>query len=73
MTEPGLLSKARGRQNENLFAQIPRCELCRKVLGYDANALYPRTMLGDMPCGKEVVVHWPQTPGNVEKFCRFLQ
>lgn len=26
-----------------------------------------------MPCGKEVVVDWPQTPGNVETFCRFLQ
>ena len=26
-----------------------------------------------MPCGKEFVVHWAQTPGNVETFCRFLQ
>ena len=47
--------------------------MSKKVVGYDANALYPSTMLGDMPCGKEVVVHWPQTPGNIEKFCSFLQ
>lgn len=26
-----------------------------------------------MPCGKKVVVHWPQTPGNVEKCIEFLQ
>ena len=48
-------------------------KMCRKVLGYDSNALYPRTMLGDMPCGKVAVMHWPKTPGNVETFCRFLQ
>ena len=33
--------------------------MSKKVVGYDANALYPSTMLGDMPCGKEVVVNWP--------------
>lgn len=47
--------------------------MCRNVLDYDAKALYPSTMLGDMPCSKEVVVHWAQKPGNVEKFLRFLQ
>ena len=47
--------------------------MSQKVVGYDANALYPSTMLGDMPCAKEVVVHWPQTPGNIEKFRSFLQ
>ena len=36
-------------------------KVCRKVLGYDANALYPNTMLGLMPCGKGVVQDWPQT------------
>ena len=44
-------------------------KMCRKVLGYDAKALYPSTMLGDMPCSKEEA----QKPGNVEKFLRFLQ
>ena len=50
--EPGLLSKARGWQNEDQFAQIPRCKDVSK-----SRALYPSTMLGDMPCGNEVVVH----------------
>ena len=70
--ELGLLSKAWGGQNENLFTQIPRREdvsKSRRVLGYDANALYPSTM----PCAKEVVGSWPQTPGNVEKFIDVLQ
>lgn len=50
-------------------------KMCREVLGYNANAnaLYPSTMLGNMPCSKEVVVRWLQKPGNVEKFLRFLQ
>lgn len=30
-------------------------------------------MLGDMPCGKEVVLHWPQTPEDVEIFIDALQ
>ena len=30
--------------------------LCQRELGYDANALYPSTMLQDMPCGKEKIV-----------------
>ena len=32
--------------------------LCKKILGYDANALYLLTMLREMPCGKERVVHY---------------
>ena len=31
--------------------------LCKRILGYDANALYLSTMLREMPCGKEKVVH----------------
>ena len=31
--------------------------LCQRILGYDANALYPSTMLREIPCGKERVVH----------------
>jgi len=30
--------------------------LCQRVLAYDANALYPSTMLQEMPCGKEKIV-----------------
>ena len=32
--------------------------LCQRILGYDANALYLSTMLEEMPCGKERVVHY---------------
>lgn len=41
-------------------------EVCQKVLGYNAKALYLSTMLGTMPCGKEVTVHWLQTSGNIK-------
>lgn len=41
-------------------------EVCQKVLGYYANALYLSTMLGTMPCGKEVIVHRLQTSGNIK-------
>ena len=43
-------------------------KVCRKVLGYDANALYPSTMLGWMPCGKEEVKDWPQTKECLRNF-----
>ena len=32
--------------------------LSKNILGYDANALYLSTMLREMPCGKERVVHY---------------
>jgi len=31
---------------------------CKKIIGYDANALYLSTMLKEMPCGKENVVSY---------------
>ena len=37
--------------------QVANPKLCQNILGYDANALYLSTMLRDMPCGKERVVH----------------
>ena len=43
-------------------------KVCRKVLGHDANALYPSTMLGLMPCGKGVVQDWPQTEECLRNF-----
>ena len=39
--------------------QTAEPRLCQRILGYDANALYPSTMLREMPCGKEKVVHYP--------------
>ena len=38
--------------------QIAEPKLCKNILGYDANALYLSTMLREMPCGKERVVHY---------------
>ena len=32
--------------------------LCKKILGFDASALYLSTVLREMPCGKEKVVHY---------------
>ena len=38
--------------------QIAEPRLCKNILGYDANALYLSTVLREMPCGKERVVHY---------------
>ena len=43
-------------------------KVCRKVLGYGANALYPSTMLGLMPCGKGEVQDWPQKEECLRNF-----
>ena len=43
-------------------------KVCRKVLGYDANALYPSMMLGLMPCCKGEVQDWPQTEECLRNF-----
>jgi hypothetical protein len=36
--------------------QNVKSKLCKRILGYDANALYPSTMMQDMPVGKETVI-----------------
>ena len=49
--------------------------VCQNILGYDANALYLSTMLNDMPCGKEKVIHYTgewQVEG-VESFTQRLK
>ena len=33
-------------------------KICRRIIGYDANAIYPSTMMREMPCGKEKVVRY---------------
>jgi len=38
--------------------QFEEPRLCKKILGYDASALYLSTMLREMPRGKEKVVHY---------------
>jgi len=41
---------------------------CQKVVGYDANALYPSTMFQEMPCGKEKIVFHPYPSDAVAEF-----
>ena len=38
--------------------QCEDARICKKILGYHANALYLSTMQKDMPCGKEKVYHF---------------
>ena len=38
--------------------QTAQPRLCKHILGYDADALYLSTMLREMLCGKEKVVHY---------------
>ena len=50
-------TRIRSHQTQLLSNSVePR--LCQNILGYDANALYLSTMLREMPCGKERVVHY---------------
>ena len=48
-------------------------KLCRKVLGYNANALYPITMLGEMPFSREEVYYWPLTEKGLKSFLSGLR
>ena len=41
--------------------------LTKRILGYDANSLYPSTMMKEMPCGKETITHY-QTPEIAARF-----
>lgn len=41
------------RVRQHLFKQ-PRA--CKRIIGYDANALYLSTMVREMPCGKEQLI-----------------
>ena len=45
-------------KNEKEARAAGAAKLCQNILGYDANALYLSTMLREMPCGKERVVHY---------------
>ena len=40
----------------------------KRIVGYDANALYPSTMMREMPCGKEKVVHYKNPRDEAIKF-----
>ena len=46
---------------------------CRRVIGYDANTLYLSTLLHEMPCGKEAVVHYDAPAEAVSCFTELLK
>ena len=46
---------------------------CKRIIGYDANALYLSTMMREMPCGKETVVHYENQRGAVAAFISHLK
>jgi len=45
---------------------------CKRILGYDANALYLSTMKKEMPCGKESVTHFENPAEAVSEFTKRL-
>ena len=47
-----------GWHNKDQTAPARKPKTCKHILSYNANALYLSTMLHDMPCGKERVVHY---------------
>ena len=48
--------------------RFKKTKTCKRIIGYDANALYPSTMMREMPCGKENVRY--KTPR--EEAARFV-
>jgi len=48
--------------------RVKQPKLCKRVIGYDANALYLSTMLKAMPCGKEKVVRYHYLSNAVPAF-----
>jgi hypothetical protein len=46
--------------------QFKDAKVCVKIGGYDASALYLSTMLKDMPCGKERVLHYEDPKAAAE-------
>jgi len=52
--------------------RFAKTKTCRRIIGYDANALYPSTMMREMPCGKEKVVTFENTQEAVQGFVNSL-
>ena len=44
-----------------------------RIIGYETNALYLSTMLRNMPCGKERVIHYENWPGVASTFIERLK
>ena len=52
--------------------QYEDARLCRRILGYDANSLYPSTMMKEMPCGPGYVKSYDNPKAYARVFLQFL-
>ena len=52
--------------------QYEDARLCRRILGYDANSLYPSTMMKEMPCGPGYVKSHDNPEAYARVFPQFL-
>ena len=52
--------------------QYEDARLCRRILGYDANSLYPSTMMKEMPCGPGYVKFYDNPEAYARVFPQFL-
>ena len=52
--------------------QYEDARVCRRILGYDANSLYPSTMMKEMPCGPRYVKSYDNPEAYARVFPQFL-
>ena len=52
--------------------QYEDARVCRRILGYDANSLYPSTMMKEMPCGLGYVKSYDNLEAYARVFPQFL-
>ena len=52
--------------------QYEDARLCTRILGYDANSLYPSTMMKEMPCGPGYVKSYDNPEAYARVFPQFL-
>ena len=52
--------------------QYEDAKVCRRILGYDANSLYPSTMMKEMPCGPGFVETYDNPEAYARVFPQFL-
>ena len=52
--------------------QYEDARVCRRILGYDANSLYPSTMMKEMPCGPGFVKSYDNPEAYARVFPQFL-
>ena len=52
--------------------QYEDARVCRRILGYDANSLYPSTMMKEVPCGPGYVKSYDNPEAYARVFPQFL-